>query len=186
MEDFIYQRLLLHSNDILPPVKHEINADQIKLSVLQLFDSENVKTILDIITTLNEEQDLKKIKETLRLCIEKEVKLLRIGISHCPEERELQEIAINTKFIQLVQGYGYFQDPDFVIRPHSKSSIKSCRYSPSRQDAVIYRASTVNLSTRKGAVIVNQKRRSSSMTVTRRRRSSMRRMKIPTMRKRRK
>lgn len=45
-----YHQLMLHEN----------NADQIRLSVLQLFDSENVKKILEVITTLNKEQDLKK------------------------------------------------------------------------------------------------------------------------------
>lgn len=45
-----------------------------------------------------------------------EVTLLEIGSSDDPE---LYEIAINSTFIRLVKGYGYFDDDDFIVLPHS-------------------------------------------------------------------
>ena len=76
----------------------------------------------------------------IRKCRQNEVAMLEIGQN---TTADVHEIAVNAHFIGVLKGYGHFQDDDFVILPNSASSIKVSRYAASRQDAVIYRESTL-------------------------------------------
>lgn len=144
LEDFRYVKFRMDCDDILPPVKAENKSEKLRLSTLKLFDSVNVNNIIKVIKTLKEKHttlERDEVEAILEKCCMQDIKRLEIGKEEELKAKELQEIAVNAKFINIVRGYGYFDHEDFHIAPHSSSQVKVSIYGGSKQDAVIFRKS---------------------------------------------